>query len=107
MDPPKHDRMKALFQQGFTPRRIAEHEDAIRAIAIDVLDQLQGKETFDLVAVVAQPAARVIGSFMGLRPRTNGRLGRRDEHGRQAGDRDEMMPRGSRPRWQLRRPRDL
>ena len=31
-DPPKHDRLKTLFQRGFTPRRIAEHEDAIRAI---------------------------------------------------------------------------
>ncbi len=38
MDPPKHDRLKALFQRGFTPKRIAEHEDAIRAIAVDVLD---------------------------------------------------------------------
>ena len=32
MDPPKHDRLKALFQAGFTPKRIAAHEDAIRAI---------------------------------------------------------------------------
>ena len=33
MDPPKHDRLKALFQRGFTPKRIAEHEAAIREIA--------------------------------------------------------------------------
>src|SRR4051812_11505007 len=33
MDPPKHDRLKALFQRGFTPKRIAEHEDEVRAIA--------------------------------------------------------------------------
>jgi cytochrome P450 len=26
MDPPKHDRLKMLFQRGFTPKRIAEHE---------------------------------------------------------------------------------
>ncbi len=32
MDPPKHDRLKALFQRGFTPNRIADHEHAIRAI---------------------------------------------------------------------------
>ena len=25
MDPPKHDRIKALFQRGFTPRAIAAH----------------------------------------------------------------------------------
>ncbi len=27
MDPPKHDRLKALFQAGFTPKRIAAHEE--------------------------------------------------------------------------------
>ena len=67
MDPPKHDRLKALFQAGFTPRRIAAHEDAIRAIAATVLDRLDGKETCDLVEEVAQPiVSRVIGSFMGI-----------------------------------------
>ena len=69
MDPPKHDRVKALFQRGFTPKRIAEHEDAIRAITTDVLDRLEGRETCDLVEEVAQPVvARVIASFMGLPP---------------------------------------
>jgi cholest-4-en-3-one 26-monooxygenase len=67
MDPPKHDRLKQLFQRGFTPRRIAEHEGAIRKIAADVFDRLEGHETCDLVTDVAQPAvARVIGSFMGI-----------------------------------------
>jgi cholest-4-en-3-one 26-monooxygenase len=67
MDPPKHDRLKALFQAGFTPRRIAAHEDAIRAIAINVLDRLDGRESCDLVSDVAQPiVSRVIGSFMGI-----------------------------------------
>src|SRR5580693_9612390 len=54
MDPPKHDRLKALFQAGFTPRRIASHEDAIRAIAIRVLDRLEGLKSCDLVSDVAQ-----------------------------------------------------
>jgi cytochrome P450 len=67
MDPPKHDRLKALFQAGFTPRRIAAHEDAIRAIAVEVLGRLDGRETCDLVSDVAQPiVSRVIGSFMGI-----------------------------------------
>jgi cytochrome P450 len=67
MDPPKHDRLKALFQAGFTPRRIAEHEDEIRRIAVRVLDRLEGRETCDLVTDVAQPVvSRVIGSFMGI-----------------------------------------
>jgi cytochrome P450 len=69
MDPPKHDRLKALFQRGFTPKRIAEHEDEIRAITIGVLDRLAGQETCDLVTDVAQPVvSRVIGSFMGVPP---------------------------------------
>ncbi|HEY4810589.1 MAG TPA: cytochrome P450 [Solirubrobacteraceae bacterium] len=67
MDPPKHDRLKALFQAGFTPRRIAAHEDLIRAIVVKVLDRLADRESCDLVNDVAQPVvARVIGSFMGI-----------------------------------------
>jgi cytochrome P450 len=70
MDPPKHDRLKALFQAGFTPKRIAAHEDAIRAITVKVLDRLEGppaRQTCDLVSDIAQPVvARVIGSFMGI-----------------------------------------
>jgi cytochrome P450 len=69
MDPPKHDRLKALFQRGFTPKRIAEHEDEIRAITVGVLDRLEGRDGCDLVTDVAQPVvSRVIGSFMGIPP---------------------------------------
>src|SRR3954469_7684614 len=66
--PPKHARLKNLFQKGFTPKRIAEHEDEIRAIAARVLDRMDdGRETCELVYDVAQPVvSRVIGSFMGL-----------------------------------------
>lgn len=67
MDPPKHDRIKALFQRGFTPKRIAEHEDEIRAITRRVLDRLEGREEIDIVEDIAQPVvSRVIGSFMGI-----------------------------------------
>src|SRR3954453_2638737 len=69
MDPPKHDRLKALFQRGFTPKRIAEHEEETRQITRDVLDRIDGQETCDLVWDVAQPVvSRVIGSFMGIAP---------------------------------------
>ncbi len=64
-----HDRIKALFQRGFTPKRIAAHEDEIREIARDVLDRTEGLDECDLVDDVAQPfVARVIGTFMGLPP---------------------------------------
>jgi cholest-4-en-3-one 26-monooxygenase len=69
MDPPKHDRVKSLFQRGFTPKRIADHEERIREITTSVLDGLAGRERCDLVRDVAQPVvSRVIGSFMGLSP---------------------------------------
>jgi cytochrome P450 len=67
MDPPKHDRLKMLFQRGFTPKRIAEHEDQIRAITEHVLDGVAPKGSCELVNEVAQPVvSRVIGSFMGI-----------------------------------------
>jgi cholest-4-en-3-one 26-monooxygenase len=69
MDPPRHDKIKALFQRGFTPKRIADHEEPIRAIVRDVLDRLDGRATCDLVGDVAQPVvSRVIHSFMGTPP---------------------------------------
>src|SRR5215204_3660939 len=69
MDPPKHDRLKQLFQRGFTPKRIAEHEPAIRDITTGVLARLDGRDSCDLVTDVAQPVvSRVIGSFMGIPP---------------------------------------
>jgi cholest-4-en-3-one 26-monooxygenase len=69
MDPPKHDRLKMLFQAGFTPKRIAAHEPAIREIVNRVLDRLEGREECDLVTDIAQPVvSRVIGSFMGIPP---------------------------------------
>ncbi len=66
-DPPKHDRLKMLFQRGFTPKRIAEHEGRIRAIAERVLDDIAPQGGCDLVTEIAQPVvSRVIGSFMGI-----------------------------------------
>jgi cholest-4-en-3-one 26-monooxygenase len=74
MDPPKHDRLKMLFQAGFTPKRIAAHEPAIREIVTEVLDRLEGRDTADLVTDVAQPVvSRVIGSFMGIPPEDDAR----------------------------------
>ena len=69
MDPPKHDRIKNLFQRGFTPRAIAQHEPAIREVTARVMDDLDGRQTCDLVTEIAQPVvARVICGFMGLDP---------------------------------------
>ena len=69
MDPPKHDRIKQLFQRGFTPKAIAAHEDRVREIVVGVMERAAAENQVDLVADVAQPiVSRVIGSFMGLAP---------------------------------------
>ncbi len=69
MDPPKHDRIKNLFQRAFTPKAIARHEDAIREVTTRTLDSLAERERCDLVTELAQPVvARVICGFMGLDP---------------------------------------
>ncbi|MBJ7459485.1 MAG: cytochrome P450, partial [Thermoleophilaceae bacterium] len=66
MDPPKHDRMKALFQQAFTPRRIAAHTEIIRVITNHVLDGVGQRGECDLVTDVgAHITSRVIGSLLG------------------------------------------
>src|SRR3954469_18282282 len=94
MDPPKHDRLKQLFQRGFTPKRIAEHEDEIRAITRDVLDRLDGRDGCDLVTDVAQPVvSRVIGSFMGIPPEDDEVWARLMNNTLGAGDPD-MNPEG-------------
>lgn len=95
MDPPKHDRLKALFQRGFTPKRIADHEAEIREIAVGVLDGLAGRETCDLVSDVAQPVvSRVIGSFMGIPPQDDELWARIMNSMLAAGD-DDITPEGT------------
>ena len=67
MDPPKHDRLKALFQRGFTPKRIADHEQAIRDDHGPRARPPRGPRGVRPRRDVAQPVvARVIHSFMGV-----------------------------------------
>jgi cytochrome P450 len=95
MDPPKHDRLKALFQRGFTPKRIAEHEPAIREITCAVLDGLADRDEVDLVSDVAQPiVSRVIGSSMGIPPADDAIWARLMNETLGAGD-PELNPEGT------------
>lgn len=75
MDPPRHDRLKALVIKAFTPERVAAHENAITKIISHVLDSVADRERFDLVADVARPIpARVIGSMLGTPPEDDEKL---------------------------------
>jgi cytochrome P450 len=50
MDPPRHTRMRALVSRGFTPRRVAELEVRIVAIAEEHLAALAGLPACDFIA---------------------------------------------------------
>ncbi len=53
MDPPRHTRMRSLVSKAFTPRRVAELEPQIRALAVHYLDAAVDAGTFDMVGDVA------------------------------------------------------
>jgi cytochrome P450 len=48
MDPPRHTRLRNIVSRGFTPKRIAALEPAVREIAARYLDALRGETRFDV-----------------------------------------------------------
>ncbi|MBW2273168.1 MAG: cytochrome P450 [Deltaproteobacteria bacterium] len=49
MDPPRHDRMRALVSRGFTPRRVRELEPRIRELANRYIDRVIEKGQCDFI----------------------------------------------------------
>jgi cytochrome P450 len=50
LDPPRHTRMRSLVGKGFTPSKVAQMEDHIRAIALEHLEPALERGTFDFIA---------------------------------------------------------
>ncbi len=66
-DPPMHSMLRGLMARVFTPRRMAEIEDQIRAYCVRCLDPLVGSDGFDIVAELASMMPmRVIGMLLGI-----------------------------------------
>ena len=55
LDPPLHDRIRGLVARAFTPRRIAELEPRIEAIAIELVDELAPLGRADVIEKIAGP----------------------------------------------------
>lgn len=53
MDPPQHGRMRGLVSRAFTPRRVAEMEDGIRALTVHHLVPALETGSFDFVTDLA------------------------------------------------------
>ncbi len=50
LDPPRHTRMRSLVGKGFTPSKVAEMEEGIRAIALQHLEPALERGSFDFIA---------------------------------------------------------
>jgi cytochrome P450 len=67
LDPPRHDRLRALVTRAFSPKRVAEIEPRVRAIAGELLDALPADRPCDLLPGFAwQLPSRVIGELIGI-----------------------------------------
>jgi cytochrome P450 len=67
VDPPVHSTMRSLVNRGFTPRRIADLETRVRAIARAALAQLDGKPDCDMVSQFFVPLpVTVIAELLGV-----------------------------------------
>ena len=53
MDAPRHTRMRALVSRGFTPRRVVEMEDRIRALTLEHLEPALEAGSFDFIGDLA------------------------------------------------------
>jgi cytochrome P450 len=77
LDPPEHTRVRRHTARAFTPRRVAELEDTIRATVSDLLDAIDPGEPFDLVATLTFPLpATIVFSLIGVPHEDYGRLKR-------------------------------
>lgn len=67
MDPPRHDQLRGLVARGFTPRRVAELEPRIRAIATTHIDRFIDRGRCDFIQEFAGLLPMdVIGEMLGV-----------------------------------------
>jgi len=68
-DPPRHTKLRALVNKGFTPRMVAQLEPHIRDITNTVIDAVVEKGSCDFVTeVAAELPLQVIAEMMGVPP---------------------------------------
>ena len=69
LDPPEHTKLRSLVAHGFTPRSVAALEPRIRETVAKLLDHVEGRRRFDLIAEVAFPLpVIVIAELLGVPP---------------------------------------
>lgn len=64
-----HKRRRNLVNRGFTPRRVADHEEKVRGICVELIEAARARERFDFVHDVAAPLPMImIGDMLGVAP---------------------------------------
>ncbi|HET6663242.1 MAG TPA: cytochrome P450 [Acidimicrobiales bacterium] len=67
MDPPEHDRFRALVSRVFTPRAVTALEPMIRQVITDLLDEVADADEFDIVAHLSAPfPVEIISRMLGV-----------------------------------------
>lgn len=59
-DPPKHQQLRNIVSQAFTPKTVADLEPRIEAIITDLIDQVSGQQQVDFVAEIAVPLPVIV-----------------------------------------------
>ena len=66
-DPPDHTRLRSLVSKAFTPRAVRELHPRVQRIVDELLDELDGKDKFDLIESFAFPMpVTVIAEMLGV-----------------------------------------
>ena len=74
-DAPEHTKRRRLVGNGFTPRRVADHEPYLREKVTQLIDSVIDKGSCDIVADIATPLPMyMIGELMGLPEEDNDTL---------------------------------
>ncbi|MDE0079073.1 MAG: cytochrome P450 [Caldilineaceae bacterium] len=67
LDPPDHTRLRSLVSKAFTPRAVAALGPRIQEIVDELLDELAGRDSFDLIGDFAFPLpVIVIAEMLGI-----------------------------------------
>ena len=75
MDPPDHDRLRALVSKAFTPKAVESMRPRVVEIANRLLDAVGEKDSFDLIADFAAPLPTiVIAEMLGVDPADQGKF---------------------------------
>jgi cytochrome P450 len=86
-DPPAHDLHRSLLARLFSPKRIADIADQVRAFTVSCLDPFVGEPGFDFIEHLgAVMPMRVIGMLLGIPEQDQADIRRRSDSGLQLAD---------------------